>query len=335
MAVFMMASGYCYRARIESGTSWTKYAKRKVKGLYIPFVACNGIFVLLTNEFLSIGIYSDNPDLLKVAASWPVQQFLTHPLGIVILAKKLASVILFYGVTQLGTATWFLTALFEVLLFNSLVELITSRANGKHRRFVFIFILVWTLILCQCISDNDVTGLNYAIKCFPSCYVSFTLGRVIKEIQWKQLYSWWNGIVAFAILIVFSLTFHFELSAGKIENVLIFVIASLCGWVCLKTISDFIMRTKNISQIFQYIGRHTMPILCLHVISFKVVSLLYIICMKKPILYLAAWHIIFDADECWKLLYAVAGTSIPVILYELIQLIRIKFLCKITYSFER
>lgn len=43
MAVFMMASGYCYRTRIDVLSTWEKYIIRKLKGLYIPFVVCNGM----------------------------------------------------------------------------------------------------------------------------------------------------------------------------------------------------------------------------------------------------------------------------------------------------
>ena len=313
-----MASGYCYRARISYFSSWKKYIIRKVKELYIPFVVCNGTIVLFANVFLSIGIYSNNPELLTISASWPVQQTLVQPLEPILLAKKITAVFMFYGVTQLGTATWFLTSLFEVLFFNSLVELVTSKDRYKFRRNALLALSGCMLFLCQYISDKDVISVGYAIKCFPACYISFILGRVVKEIKWKHLYSWWSGLLAFIILSIFSLYFHIEVSAGKVENVPIFLIASLCGWICLRTFSSLIFKAGLVtSKILQYIGRHTMPILCLHILSFKAISLLYIFCMRKPIVYLAAWHIILDTNEVWKLLYMVAGVAIPIILYRL------------------
>lgn len=246
-----------------------------------------------------------------------MQQFLVHSIGDMLLVKKITSIFLFYGATPMGTATWFLTSLFEVLFFNSLVELVTSRVEGKFRRIVLIALFVCMVALCQYITSKDITGVNYSIKCFPACYVSFVLGRVVKEIRWKHLYSWWSGILTFIILIVFSLCFHIEVSAGKIDNVLIFLIASLCGWIQLRTFSGLILKAGLVSRLLQYIGRHTMPVLCLHVLSFKAISLLYIFLWEKPIVYLAAWHVIFDCNEAWKLLYTVAGIAIPIILYKL------------------
>lgn len=313
-----MASGYCYRASISSFSSWKKYIIRKVKELYIPFVVCNGIFVLLSNGFLNIGIYSSNPELLAISTSWPVKQILVQPLEPILLAKKLTAVFLFYGATQLGTATWFLTSLFEVLFFNSLLELVISIDKCKFRRSVLIALYGCMLILCQYISDKDIISVRYAIKCFPACYISFMLGRMVKKIRWKYFYSWRSGFLTFIILSIFSLFFHIEVSAGKVENVPIFFIASLCGWICLRTFSGLILKMSLFtSKILQYIGRHTMPILCLHVLSFKAISLLYIFYMKKPVVYLAAWHIIFDINEIWKLLYMIAGVAIPIILYRL------------------
>ena len=49
MAVFMMASGYCYKTRIQSFADWGKYILKKAKALYLPFIMCNGIFVLLNS----------------------------------------------------------------------------------------------------------------------------------------------------------------------------------------------------------------------------------------------------------------------------------------------
>lgn len=322
ISVFLMASGYCYRARIRSFSSWEKYMIRKAKGLYIPFIICNGIFVLLSNVFLRVGIYSSSPELLAISRSWPVKQTLVQPLELILLAKKLTAVFLFYGATQLGTATWFLTSLFEVLSFNSLVELVTSRNRCKFRRIVLLAVSGCMLVLCQYISDNDMISVKYAIKCFPVCYISFMLGRLVKNIRWKYFYSWQSGFLAFITLCIFSLYFHIEVSAGKVENVLIFFITSLCGWICLRTFSSFILKARLVtSKIFQYIGRHTMSILCLHVLSFETISLLYIFCMKKTIVYLAAWHIIFDINEVWKLLYMMAGVVIPIILYRLYSII--------------
>jgi len=38
MAVFMMASGYCFKAKIKSFSTWKNYVIKKIKGLYVPFV---------------------------------------------------------------------------------------------------------------------------------------------------------------------------------------------------------------------------------------------------------------------------------------------------------
>ena len=316
MAVFMMASGLCFRAKIDSAESWKKYIVRKINGLYIPFVICNGIFVLLTNRFIRIGIYSNDPELLLISKSWPVQQSLVQPLGLTLYIKKLASVVLFYGATQLGTATWFLTSLFEVLIVNSLIEFALLGRERKCREVIMGIIFVCTLTLSQIISGMDLTHINFAIKCFPVCYASFLLGRILKDFNFERLYSAWAGVVSFVVLVCLSFLFDIEVSAGRIENIAIFLVASLCGWIFLKALATKLMKGRTVSTILEYIGQHTMPILCLHVLSFKVVSLIYILIKQRPWVYLASWHIIFEVNEVWKLLYLLAGVLIPILLYK-------------------
>ena len=62
MAVFFMASGFVYRDSTSDNLSsvW-KGIKKRVKGLWLPFVIANFIFVLLNNYFIKINVYTDNP----------------------------------------------------------------------------------------------------------------------------------------------------------------------------------------------------------------------------------------------------------------------------------
>jgi fucose 4-O-acetylase-like acetyltransferase len=125
-------------------------------------------------------------------------------------------------------------------------------------------------------------------------------------------------------LVILSFYFNIEVSAGRIENVGIFLVASLCGWIFLKATSVRFVKIVVLSNALEYIGKHTMPILCLHVLSFKAVSLLYMWVKQKLWVYLASWHIIFDVNEEWKLLYLLAGVAIPIFLYMEYRAIRNK-----------
>ena len=65
-----------------------------------------------------------------------------------------------------------------------------------------------------------------------------------------------------------------------------------------------------------------MPILCLHVLSFKLISLIYILLNNKSLVYLAAWHVIFDVPGGWRVLYLIVGVSLSLLLYRIYDIIK-------------
>ena len=314
MAVFMMASGYCYSAEISDLTGWGNYIGKKIRGLYIPFIICNGCFTLLSGSLLKLGLYTDNPYFLLLTEDWPLAQSLYRYDGIIGVGKQLVKVFLFIGITQLGTATWFLASLFFVLAVNAGIELLAHLIKVKNKEIFFGAILIVMLLAAQIISDMRPPVI-FLVKCFPCMYTSFLIGRFIKKIEWKNLYAWWMGLISLAVLILFSRFFNIEVSAGRIVNTPVFVVSSLCGWVFLKSLSELLVMTNAIKNLLMYIGKHSMPILCLHVVAYKLISWLYIRVAHKPDVLLASFHVIMNTDEIWKFFYVLAGVCFPLLFY--------------------
>ncbi len=294
------------------------------------FVICNGCFVVLSPMFLLIGFYSNDPIFLELTAGWPVTQSLFHFEGTTGILKQLAKVLMFIGPTQLGTATWFLTCLFLVLVIHSSIVLLINRSNQKKEKWFIIFFLIIMCVLSELVSYCRPSVI-YAIKCFPCMYVSFLLGVVCHDIKWKYLYSWWMGLTAIFLLILMSLEYDIEVSAGRIDNICIFMLASICGWILLKVLSNIVLRFRVLSSILSYLGKHTMIVLCLHVLCFKAASWIYICIYNLPKVLLASFHIIFDASELWKILYTIVGVGLPLTLYWLYDRVKSRVL---RYGFD-
>ncbi len=86
----------------------------------------------------------------------------------------------------------------------------------------------------------------------------------------------------------------------------------------LKPLANRIVaRGGRLCQIFCYLGRNAIPIICLHILCFKPVTWLYIRTRNLPQIYLASFHIDFDASEAWKLLYLASGVAFPLLLAAL------------------
>lgn len=312
MAVFMMIPGYCWKKQISTWKEWKRYVYSKVLRLYIPFVICNGIFVLLGNFFLNIGVYTDNPELLELSQNWPVSQTVYGYKNIREILSQLIKTILFIGPTRLGTATWFLTNMFIVLVVHSGIELAIEKTDIHHKEYIYILLGILTGIMAQIITVVEPT-LIYPIKCFPSMYFAFLLGLGIRRRE--KSYSSLSAVISFIVLVIISRYYSIEVSAGRIGNIIVYSVSSVCGWILLKTVSDLIRDRTSIANELQFIGQHTIPILCLHVLCFKTVSLIYIKSKGLTNVLLASYHVIFDADEIWKIIYSIVGVVIPLALF--------------------
>lgn len=97
MAIFFMASGYCFNAsNSETMQDVLSFVERKFKGLWFPYVLWTAVFSLLHNVFIKAGIYSPTP--------WSISE----------IGKNIIKSFFLHGHTQLGSALWFISALMQI-----------------------------------------------------------------------------------------------------------------------------------------------------------------------------------------------------------------------------
>ncbi len=80
-------------------------------------------------------------------------------------------------------------------------------------------------------------------------------------------------------------------------------------------ISKILTKSNKVATVLRYIGRHTIPIMAMHIIAFKIVSYTIIKVYDLPECLLGE----FGAIDCagWGLIYSVVGVVIPLCVYEL------------------
>lgn len=101
MPLFFIISGYCFNDdNCASIRIIGLYFKRKVKSLWVPYFLYTSLFLLCTNIFIRVGIYTNNSSLLTINNSSidKIHQYL----GIKDYAKMFAMEFLFQTETQLG-----------------------------------------------------------------------------------------------------------------------------------------------------------------------------------------------------------------------------------------
>lgn len=320
MAVFYIASGYLWNSRnSQTVTEVSKYFFRKLKSLWLPYVLCNGFFVITHNMFLSIGIYSDNPlflDYVPDSYSYGLSAYMSmHEI-----LRELIKIFCFLGGTQLGGATWFLRSLFVVVVGHCVLEFLIIKICPKYRKVILALAFVLCCLFYELVQRKVV---DFSIDIIMSClvgYIAYLLGIGFREVEWesKQIpigFKLVSIVVSFGLLKLMEGQGIISANVGFVSSILFYLAASLLGWILLYFVTDLIRKMK-LGNCLRYIGQHTMPIVLLHFLSFKLVSAMYCILSDSPMLLVAWYPSIKTSGHLW-LYYGIVGVIVPIFCYEI------------------
>lgn len=126
-------------------------------------------------------------------------------------------------------------------------------------------------------------------------------GRKISGHKYKVI------TVSFIALCLLSRYGKIDMASGNITNIVFFLAASFAGWFLLYSIASCKGIREN--KFLIYTGQHTLSILVLHFLAFKIVTFIYILISNKDMLYLAAFPVIRNVPFLW-LFYTVCGVSV-------------------------
>lgn len=301
--LFFFTSGYFYKPSHNKGELMTTYLKR-FKGLYLPFLKWSLVFLLFHNIFFHLniynGVYGFNGCVSELY-SW--SDFV----------KKGIHVILKVGdVEELLGAFWFIRALLFSSLMVATVQFILGRYIRFNRYFVGLSLLILSLISRYYNLRLPYIGSLY-ILFFSSFF--YVVGYCYNKIESDRCYS------DIALIISATLTatglIYFDHVVGVLENgfkdVLPYSIFAISGTLMVLNISKRIELLK-VKNLFYYVGNNTMIILAIHLLTFKLISLIKITYYSWPIERLAEFPVIEQNNSLWWLAYTLVGVGIPLIL---------------------
>jgi len=315
LPVFLLCSGYCFKKNIISLVDYRLYMIRKLRTLYLPCAVYNGIFAIFSGLFLHLGFYTDDPKFLTMTKSWPVPQKLHIINGLSDILYKLLRVIFITDTTQMGTGTWMIIVLFLICTVNGAFCIFVLKLSPKIKHLILITTVIILSLLLQFVIPTY--GSFWQIKCGIFCFFTYYVGICLQMIDIRHIKKIPCLIICLMILLLLSPFYYIDLANAMVKNVYIYLLGILAGWFMLKIISEQLAKSEKASRVLCFLGRNTIPIVCLHILCFKLVTWLYIKVNKTPKIYLASFHIDFDVSESWKLLYLLVGVVIPVILSKL------------------
>lgn len=315
MAVFFMASGYCYREEnSDSIRALIEFIKRKVKTLWFPYVFWTMIYSIFHNFFIRINIYTDNKRLLEYVSSKHIviTSYWTNSQVI----KNILKSLLFGGGTELGGALWFLGTLMEItVLYSIIYYLIKKFSNIKN--IVFLQTIVSIVFLCMgyiCYLKNFHLGGIERILSFYSLYhvgYIFKLYQISNRVK-KHIFV---TLMDFIILYFLNKIGSIELVLNSYVNPMFLLIASCIGWQFLYEISFLIKNSSLVclKKIILCMGKNTMPIVILHFLSFKFVNYIGVLYKREPLFLIAAFPNLYNGRGWW-ILYTFTGLVFPILI---------------------
>ena len=254
ISLFFVSAGYTYR---NKGEDFQTFVFDKAKRLLIPYVICN---VLLVGYFTVTGGFS-KPALLGMFYS---RSMLMAP----------GSVWNMGLMNCLNAPTWFLTCLFLVHCIYYVIDCRFS--DAMKRRKVILVAMAAGIVLAKVSPVLFPWGLENALF-----FLGFVeAGRILKEggLTWLRKNEW----IYANFLIGFVIISYLNVTGGNVVNVSInqygrsmigyFLVGTAGSLLCMKAAELTEKYLKVLVKPLAFVGRHTLPIMCWHLLAIEVVK---------------------------------------------------------------
>lgn len=293
MPAFFLISGWLYKST-DNGDLF--FIKRKLKGLYKPYVKWNLI-------------------CLTILIAFPIlqQHDVAVPNTLRDIAASVIKIFAFRGRTILSDTSWFVYVLFfATIIYNFVSKRLSAIQVGV---ICISFVVTYYVIPNKLEIDNIGSALLLL-------WVGHLLRTLYNSVAQKYMkISWILLLTLVSATILIALLFFTDKELRLIDNELIapsyFIVASLAGFTFIGCISKIITKLRFLSHSLAYVGRHTLIILFTHIIVFKIVGLLQIYFYELNISEISNYPICYKDSFSW-IYYTIAGMGLP-LLYEFIR----------------
>lgn len=313
MALFFIISGYFFKQYYYKDVENIKiFIKKRIKSLYLPFIICNISFLFLHNFFLDINLSTNNLLFYKQ------NDFVfTNYNTINISGKKLLYILILNHWEAFGIATWFLKVLFilsiSFCIGSYIIDKITKKYFELTRGCICFLCLLFGYYLY-------IQNFNfYQIGTIFSTTILFYLGILYKNFQNKINLNFITFLMSIIILLLCysNNQSKFIIANNYYNNPIWLILASISGFFFILYISKVLSNNLFCSNLLSYIGQHTVIILCMHILFFKVITYLQVLIYNQPDYMLAALFptLLFNQNGWW-IAYGIVGIAGPLITLE-------------------
>jgi fucose 4-O-acetylase-like acetyltransferase len=319
MPLFFITAGYFFSTKYLHDEA--TFVKKRIKGLYVPFVKWAVFFLIIHNWMFDIGILNEvyGNEQGGVLHPWTAHQIQQNLWNIVTAMGG-------YDAFLCG-AFWFFRGLFVAsILYLIIYKVVDYALPRRVEKTIPYLICLIMLLLCGWKTWAGLKVINLVqggYRDMMGCFF-FGIGFIFRQYAdgYRQLMS--RPYLAIPATILFGLIvwlFSKYLTANMnwrstFQQFLSLPVPATLGFLMTYNISRWIDGCKGwFKRFLVYTGDHTLNIFIFHIISYKVVSLIKIWYYGLDIRQIGCHMVIHDhsQQDCFWILYTIAGVGIPLL----------------------
>ena len=321
VGVFFMISGYLVNDYFTQNIKGIgQLSVKRLKSLIIPFIFFNAVCLFLNNMFIKLHIYISPVELNGLSKA---DHTVKNMYSLKSIFSRSLNVVFNGGAGGLAGATWVLKALFFIVMISAALHFIVSNIADKNKRNIIIIVMAFIFLLAGFYLSQKNCMLMIGIVC--TNLILYEIGYMIcvykKNNEILAGNIWTRIIIVLICIAVVFVSRHYgniSYANNEYHNPLILILSACAGWVLILNLAMIIRKNASITKVMSYVGRNTLPILCMHFFAFKFVTLFQIWFYKDSVLELSSFPV-FRSGGIWWIVYAAVGIVIPLginVLYQ-------------------
>ena len=325
MPLFFITAGYFFSTRYLNDEA--TFVKKRIKGLYWPFVKWALFFLVIHNWMFDIGILNE--------VYGNEQGGVLHPWNWRQTQQNIWNIFTAMGGYDafLCGAFWFFRGLFVasilyLIIYKVMVTLLPERATKSAPYLICLFML----LLCAWKTWSGLKVINIVqggYREMMGCFF-FGIGFIFRQFvtayrqrMSQHLARLWTSLLFAVIVFLFSKYLTANMNwRSSFQQFLSLPIPAILGFLMTYNLSSWLDEHNNrLKQFLVYTGDHTLYVFIFHIISYKTVSLLKIWYYNLDPRQIGCHMVIHDhsQEDLFWILYTIAGVALPLLgiwLYE-------------------
>ena len=317
MPLFFITAGYFFSQKYLNDEA--TFVKKRIKGLYVPFVKWSVFFLIIHNWMFDLGILNEQYGNETGGV--------THPYTWHQIQQNLWNIVTAMGGYDqfLCGAFWFfrgllVASILYLIIYKVVLHVLPKRAENTAPNFVCIVLL----LLCAWKTYEGlkiVTLVQGGYRDLMGCFF-FGCGFIFRQYadSYRQMIAryhtgFWTTLLFGIVVFLFSKYLTANMNwRSTFEQFLSLPLPAILGFLMTFNVSLWLDKHDNwLRRFLAYTGNHTLNIFIFHIVAYKVVSLIKIWYYGLDIHQIGCHMVVHDysQQDCFWILYTVAGVGLP------------------------